>query len=337
VGFVWKRLLGTLPSLAGVIVVTFLLSHALPGDPAAFFAGPAANAESIADIRTKLGLDRSLPVQFVHYVADLATGNLGNSLTTGQPVVTDLIDRLPASLELTFFALMFAIVVAIPMGVWAAVKPDTLVDHVCRATVSVAAAFPTFFVGLLLVYIFYFLLNLAPEPVGRLNEILYTPPPRVTGAYTIDSIIAGDWTVFRATLAQLVLPAISLGLFALAPIARITRAAMLQALGNDFTRTARAGGLPRHKVLVTYAFRNALLPVSNVLGMVFSFLLGSNVLIEQVFGWQGIGAYAVSAVLASDYAAVQGFVLMMAVLYVLLNLIVDLLGTVIDPRVRFES
>jgi ABC-type dipeptide/oligopeptide/nickel transport system permease component len=337
VGFVWKRLLGTLPSLAGVIVVTFLLSHALPGDPAAFFAGPAANAESIADIRTKLGLDRSLPVQFVHYVADLATGNLGNSLTTGQPVVTDLIDRLPASLELTFFALMFAIVVAIPMGVWAAVKPDTLVDHVCRATVSVAAAFPTFFVGLLLVYIFYFLLNLAPEPVGRLNEILYTPPPRVTGAYTIDSIIAGDWTVFRASLAQLVLPAISLGLFALAPIARITRAAMLQALGNDFTRTARAGGLPRHKVLVTYAFRNALLPVSNVLGMVFSFLLGSNVLIEQVFGWQGIGAYAVSAVLASDYAAVQGFVLMMAVLYVLLNLIVDLLGTVIDPRVRFES
>jgi ABC-type dipeptide/oligopeptide/nickel transport system permease component len=337
VGFVWKRLLGTLPSLAGVIVVTFLLSHALPGDPAAFFAGPAANAESIADIRTKLGLDRSLPVQFVHYVADLATGNLGNSLTTGQPVVTDLIDRLPASLELTFFALVFAIVVAIPMGVRAAVKPDTLVDHVCRATVSVAAAFPTFFVGLLLVYIFYFLLNLAPEPVGRLNEILYTPPPRVTGAYTIDSIIAGDWTVFRASLAQLVLPAISLGLFALAPIARITRAAMLQALGSDFTRTARAGGLPRHKVLVTYAFRNALLPVSNVLGMVFSFLLGSNVLIEQVFGWQGIGAYAVSAVLASDYAAVQGFVLMMAVLYVLLNLIVDLLGTVIDPRVRFEA
>ncbi len=165
-GFVWKRLLGTLPSLAGVIVVTFLLSHALPGDPAAFFAGPAANADSIADIRAKLGLDRSLPVQFAHYVADLAHGNLGNSLTTGQPVATDLIDRLPASLELTFFALVFAIALAIPMGVWAAVKPDSLVDHVCRASVSIAAAFPTFFVGLLLVYVFYFLLNLAPEPVG---------------------------------------------------------------------------------------------------------------------------------------------------------------------------
>ncbi|MBN9508952.1 MAG: ABC transporter permease [Alphaproteobacteria bacterium] len=335
--FVWRRLLGTVPSLIGVVVVTFLLSHALPGDPAAYFAGPAANATSIAQIRAKLGLDRSLPVQFLQYIVDLVHGNLGNSLTTGQPVLTDLIQRLPASIELTFFALAFAVVIAIPMGVWAATRPDSLADHFCRATVSVAAAFPTFFVGLLLVYVFYFLLGVAPEPVGRLNEILYTPPARVTGMYTVDSLISGDWQTFLASLAQLVLPAISLGLFALAPIARITRASMLQALGSDFTRTARAGGLPRSKILVTYAFRNALLPVSNVLGMVFSFLLGSNVLIEQVYGWQGIGAYAVTAVLASDYAAVQGFVLMMAVLYVLLNLLVDLLGTMIDPRVRFES
>ena len=287
--FVWKRLLGTLPSLAGVIVVTFLLSHAMPGDPAAYFAGPAANAASIAQVRARLGLDQSLPVQFLHYLGDLAHGNLGNSLTTGQPVLTDLIQRLPASLELTMFALIFAVVVAIPMGVWAATRPGSAIDHICRATVSVAAAFPTFFVGLLLVYVFYFLLGLAPEPVGRLNEILYTVPPHVTGAYTIDSLIAGDWQTFRASLAQLVLPSISLGLFALAPIARITRAAMLQALASDFTRTARASGLPRSKVLVTYAFRNALLPVSSVLGMVFSFLLGSNVLIEQVYGWQGVG------------------------------------------------
>jgi ABC-type dipeptide/oligopeptide/nickel transport system permease component len=335
--FVWKRLLGTLPSLAGVIVVTFMLSHEMPGDPAAYFAGPAANAASIAEVRQKLGLDQTLPVQFLHYLNDLAHGNLGNSLTTGQPVLTDLIQRLPASLELTMFALIFAVAVAIPMGVWAATRPGSVIDHLCRASVSVAAAFPTFFVGLLLVYIFYFLLGVAPEPVGRLNEILYTAPPHITGAYTIDSLLAGDWQVFRASLAQLVLPAISLGLFALAPIARITRAAMLEALASDFTRTARASGLPARKVLVTYAFRNALLPVSSVLGMVFSFLLGSNVLIEQVYGWQGVGAYAVSAVLASDYAAVQGFVLMMAVLYVLLNLLVDLLGTVIDPRVRFEA
>ncbi len=153
-------------------------------------------------------------MQFVHYVGDLARGNLGNSLTTGQPVVTDLIERLPASMELTLFALVFAVVLAIPMGVWAATKPDSLADHICRASVSVAAAFPTFFAGLLLVYIFYFLLDIAPEPVGRLNEILYTVPPRITGAYTVDALIAGDWQVFGAALAQLVLPSISLGLFA---------------------------------------------------------------------------------------------------------------------------
>jgi ABC-type dipeptide/oligopeptide/nickel transport system permease component len=335
--FVWKRLLGTVPSLMGVIVLTFFISHALPGDPAAFFAGPAANAASIANIRTTLGLDRPLHEQFLHYVKDLAHGDLGHSLTTGQPVLTDLVERLPASLELSAFALLFAVSLALPLGVWAATRVNGPVDHACRALVTVSAAFPTFFVGLLLVYIFYFLLGWAPQPLGRLNEIAFSPPPHVTGAYTVDALIAGDWGVLRATLGQLVLPAISLGLFALAPIARITRAAMLEALSSDFVRTARASGLPVGKILITYAFRTVLLPVSSVLGMVFSFLLGSNVLIEQVFGWQGVGAYAVSAVIASDYAAVQGFVLMMATLYVLLNLAVDTFAALIDPRVRFEG
>jgi ABC-type dipeptide/oligopeptide/nickel transport system permease component len=335
--FIWKRLIGTVPSLFGVLVLTFLLSHALPGDPAVYFAGPAANEASVAEVRAKLGLDQPLPAQFLRYVVDLSHGDLGKSLTTGQPVLSDLIARLPASLELTSFALLFAVGLAIPMGVWAATRLNQPVDHICRALVTVCAAFPTFFVGLLLVYVFYFLLGIAPEPLGRLNEVNYSPPSSITGAYTIDSLLAGQWEVFRASLAQLVLPAISLGLFALAPIARITRAAMLEALGSDFVRTARASGLSKGKILGTYAFRNSLLPVTNVLGMVFSFLLGASVLIEQVFGWQGVGAYAVSAVVASDYAAVQGFVLMMAILYILLNLVVDMLATIIDPRVRFEG
>jgi peptide/nickel transport system permease protein len=335
--FVWKRVLGTLPSLIGIVIITFLLSHALPGDPAAYFAGPAANAESIAQTKAKLGLDKSLPEQFFKYAGDLLHGNLGTSLTTGQPVLSDLLTRLPASLELSACALFLAVVIAIPMGVLAATRPDSLVDHLCRGTITVGSAFPTFFVGLLLVYIFYFVLGLAPQPVGRLDEMLHSPPPHVTGAYLIDSLLAHDAATFRASLAQLVLPSVSLALFALAPIARITRASMLAALSADFTRTARAGGLRARTVLITYAFRNALLPIANVLGMVFSFLLGSNVLVEQVFGWQGIGAYAVSAVLASDYAAVQGFVLMMALLYILLNLLVDVACTFIDPRVRFEG
>jgi peptide/nickel transport system permease protein len=335
--FIWKRIAAAVPSLIGVIVLTFLLSHALPGDPAAYFAGPAANADSIAEIRKQLGLDQPLVIQFGRYLLDLVHGNLGNSLTTGQPVLVDLLERLPASLELSAYALAFAVGVAMPLGIWSGVRLNGPVDHAARVLVTVSAAFPTFFIALLLVYIFYYLLGVAPEPLGRLNEILYTAPPRITGAYTLDALLAGNWSVFRAALAQLVLPAISLGLFALAPIARITRAAMLEALSSDYVRTARASGLPTTKILFTYALRTALLPISSVLGMIFSFLLGSNVLIEQVFGWQGIGAYAVSAIIASDYAAVQGFVLMMAILYVVLNLLVDVLATLIDPRVRYEG
>ena len=334
---VLRRVAGAIPSLIGVIVVTFLLSRALPGDPAVYFAGPAANAESVQQVRVSLGLDKSWPEQFLRYLSDLAHGSLGNSLTTGQPVTADLIQRLPASMELTICALLFAIVIAVPLGVLAAARPDSLVDHLCRALVTIGAAFPTFFVALLFVYIFYYILGWAPQPLGRLDEIYYTLPNNVTGFLLIDTVIAGDADAFRGALAQLVLPSISLGLFALAPIARMTRAAMLTALGADFVRTARANGLAGGTVLFTYAFRNALLAITNTMGMVFSFLLGSNVLIEQVFGWPGVGSYAVSAVIASDYAAVQGFVLLMAVVYVLLNLAVDLLATLIDPRVRFEG
>lgn len=331
------RLAGAMPSLVGVVITTFLLSRALPGDPAVFFAGPAANAESVQQVRESLGLDKSWPEQFVRYLVDLAHGSLGNSLTTGQSVTSDLIQRLPASMELTFAALIFAVTFAIPLGILAAIRPDSLVDHLCRALVTVGAAFPTFFIALLFVYFFYYILGIAPQPLGRLDEIFYTMPPTVTGFLLIDTLMAGDTEAFRGALAQLVLPAVSLGLFALAPIARMTRAAMLSALGADFIRTARANGLSLRSTLFTYAFRNALLPITNTMGMVFSFLLGSNVLIEQVFGWPGIGSYAVSAVIASDYAAVQGFILLMAVAYVLLNLAVDLLAGLIDPRVRYEG
>ncbi len=332
-----KRLLGAVPSLIGVVVVTFLLSHALPGDPAVLFAGPAANADSVAQVRAHLGLDRSLPVQFLGYVADMAHGDLGRSLTTGQPVLTDLMQRLPASLELTAAAILFAVVVAVPLGMLAATREGSPIDHLCRSSVTVAAAFPTFFVALLLVYVFYYLLRIAPEPLGRLNDVYFEVPPTVTGFYLVDAAIAGEWTTFKGALSQMALPAISLGLFALAPIARITRAAMLTALGSDFIRTARACGLQRRKVLVTYAMRNAMLPIVNVLGLVFSFVLGANVLIEDVFGWPGVGAYAVKAVIQSDYAAVQGFILMMAAVYILLNLLVDLLSIAADPRVRMEG
>jgi len=193
-----------------------------------------------------------------------------------------------------------------------------------------------FFTGLLLVYVFYFLLGWAPSPIGRL-DVFYDPPPQITGFYLIDSLIARQPEIFVASLKQLILPALTLGIFSLAPIARMTRASMLAVLSSDFVRTARASGLSSFTVVVTYAFRNAMLPVVTTLGMVFSFLLGANVLVEKVFAWPGIGSYAVEALLVSDFAPVQGFVLAMAVLYVALNLIIDVLYGLIDPRVRLDA
>ena len=207
------------------------------------------------------------------------------------------------------------------------------VDHLCRLVATAGVSLPVFFTGLLLVYVIYFLLGWAPAPLGRLDTFM-SPPSAIMGFFLIDSVAASDFTTFRAALAQLALPALTLAIFALAPIARITRASMLAALASDYVRTATASGLSPRRVVLTYAFRNAMLPVITTLGMVFSFLLGANVLVEKVFAWPGVGSYAVEALIASDFAPVQGFVLTMAVLYVLLNLAIDIAYGVIDPRVR---
>jgi peptide/nickel transport system permease protein len=244
--------------------------------------------------------------------------------------------RLPASAELMLLALFLSVTIAVPLGITAAMRPGSPVDHACRIVTTAGVSLPTFFTGLLLVYVFYYLLGVAPPPLGRLDVFFSAPPPH-TGLYLIDSLLAGDIETFRAVLAQLILPAATMAIFALAPLARITRAAMLGALGSEFIRTARASGLSGRRIVFIYAFRNAVLPVITTLGVVFSFMLGANVLVEKVFAWPGIGSYAVDALIASDYAPVQGFVLMMALLYVLLNLVIDLVYGVVDPRVRLEA
>jgi dipeptide transport system permease protein len=331
-----RRLVLAVPSLIGVVIVTFLLTRALPGDPAAYFAGPAATKEAVEQVRVKLGLDKPLLVQFFRYAGDLSRGDLGASLTTGQPVATEIRTRLPASAELTLLGLLLAVAAAVPLGILAAIRPGSLADHACRIIATAGVSLPVFFTGLILVYVFYYLLGWAPAPLGRL-DVFYSPPPQVTGFYLIDSLIARDGVLFMASLKQLVLPALTLGIFSLAPIARMTRASMLAVLSSDFVRTARASGLSPYAVIVTYAFRNAMLPVVTTLGMVFSFLLGANVLVEKVFAWPGIGSFAVEALIASDFAPVQGFVLTMAVMYVTLNLAIDILYGIIDPRLRLEA
>jgi ABC-type dipeptide/oligopeptide/nickel transport system permease component len=332
----WKaitRTTGSIPSLFGVVVITFLLTRALPGDPAAYFAGASASPTAVEEIRARLGLDRSLWVQFFHYLGDLAHGDLGQSLTTGQTVLSEIWTRLPASLELTLLGLFMAAATAIPLGVLAATRPNSPVDHASRLIATAGVSLPVFFSGLLLVYVFYFKLGWAPAPMGRLDAFMETPRT-LTGFYLIDSLLQGDLALFRAALAQLILPSLTMGLFAMAPLMRMTRAAMLGVLSSDFIRTSRAHGLGRARILWGYAFRNSLTPIVTTLGMVFSYLLGANVLVEKVFAWPGIGSFALEALVASDYAPVQGFVLAMGILYVTLNLFIDILIAFLDPRME---
>ena len=331
-----KRLLSALPNLVGVVVITFLLTRAIPGDPAAYFAGAAATQDAVEQVRKELGLDRPLIEQFFRYVSSLAKGDLGLSLTTGQPVLSELLTRLPASLEMVLLALLLACAIAIPMGVAAATRPGSWVDQLARLITTAGVSLPTFFTGLLLSYIFYFLLGWAPSPLGRLDP-MFSPPATVTGLYLVDAALMGDASLWWASFKQLVLPVATMTIFVLAPIARMTRASMLSVLSSDFVRTARASGLSTTTVLVRYALRNALLPVVTTLGMVFGFMIGSSVVVEKVFGWPGVGSYAIDALTASDYAPVQGFVLTMGILFVLLNLLIDVLYVVIDPRVKIEA
>lgn len=332
--FVLRRLLGMIPTLAGVVVATFLLTRLLPGDPAAFFASnPTADAATIQAIRAHLGLDKPLWRQFLIYVGQLLQGDLGLSITTGQPVGRDLLQRLPASAELALLAFLLAVAVALPLGILAALRPGSLLDHACRILAAAGVSLPTFVSGLLLIYLFYHLLGLAPEPFGRLDPFM-PPPPAVTGFLLADTLLAGDAQGFRSALGRLLLPSVTMALFALAPLARMTRASMLAALSSDFIRTARANGLRWRTIVLSYALRNAMLPVITTLGLVFSYMLGANVLVERVFAWPGVGSYALDSLLALDYAPVQGFILAMAAIFVLANLLVDICCALVDPRAR---
>lgn len=328
------RLLAAIPTLAGVVVATFALTRILPGDPAAFFTStPGADAATIEAVRRTLGLDEPLWRQFVLYVAALARGDLGQSITTGRPVLADLALRLPASAELTLAAFALAASAGPGLGIAAALRPGGFADRLCRLIVTLGVALPSFVVGLLLIDLFYVRAGWAPAPLGRLDAFAVAPPP-VTGLLLIDALLAGEGETFVDAARHLALPAATLALFALAPLARITRAAMLAALGSDQVRAARALGLARRKIVLTYALRNAATPILTALGMVFAYMLGGNVLVERVFAWPGVGSYVVDALAGLDHAPVQGFVLMTAALSIAINLLVDLACALVDPRAR---
>lgn len=330
------RMWSAVPVLFGVLVVTFVLIRALPGDPAIHYAtSPNAGPEEIEQIRRQFGLDRSVIEQFVIYLRELFRGNFGNSMVTGQTVLSDFATRLPATIELAVMAFFFAIVLSLPAGIMAAIWRNSWFDQLCRVVSSVAAAMPVFFFGLLLVYVFYFKLGVASEPIGRWPSMIIPPAP-ITGFATVDTLLVGDWELFRMAVAKMIMPAASMAIFAIAPLLRMMRGSMIDALDSDYVLAARAFGLSRLRVILRYALPNAMLPVLATMGMVLSTMLGANIMIEKLFSWPGIGAYAVNSLIAVDYAPVQAFVLIVASLFVAMTLVIDILSAAVDPRYKLK-
>lgn len=328
-----RRLGAGIPTLFGIIVVSFALTRILPGDPAVYFAGAAPTPEAIADLRRTLELDKPLWQQFITYLAHLAHGDLGRSLVTGQAVTTDLWMRLPNTIELTAAAFFLAVAVAIPLGIQVALRRGGWLDHCVRGLSTVALSVPGFFSALVLLFVFYYFAGLAPAPLGRLDVLAFPPPVR-SNFLLLDAVLARDWSALADALGHLALPALALAFAAVGPVVRMTRASMLAVLSSDYIRAARGHDLPRRVVIYRYALRNALLPVLTTAGFVISYLVSANVVIEKVFAWPGVGSYALDALASSDYAAVQGFILVIAVLYLMIGISLDILASLLDVRVR---
>lgn len=320
-----KRILLVVPTLVGILVLVFALMQVVPGDPAAILLGEQATPEAIAEVRHELGLDRSLPVQLGDYLWSSLQGDLGDSFFQNEPVTRAIGARLGATIELAVASLVFAIVVGLFLGVVAAVKQGSIIDVVSMLFAQLGVSMPVFWLGILLTFWFAVELNWLPA-IGRGEPILSA----------IGAALSGRPDVLLNSLSHLVLPAVALGLNSAAVISRLVRSSMLETLSEDYIRTAYAKGLPPSAVVVSHALRNALLPVISVIGLRFGVLLGGAVLTEAIFGWPGLGQLAVSAISQRDIPLVQGVVLVFALMFTIVNLVVDLLYGVIDPRIRFE-
>jgi peptide/nickel transport system permease protein len=329
--FLGKRLLFVVPQLLAVSVIVFFLIRLLPGDPSYMLAGPYASPTRVAEVRKDLGLDQPLVSQYVDYLGRIAQGDFGTSWRTSQPVLTDIEQRLPATLELVVGAVLLSILIGIPVGVAVAAKKGSWLERGMFFYGMLAGSLPDFWVGLLLILVFFYFLGWAPAPVGQLG-FAFSTPEHVTGAYVVDAVLTGDWAAFGSALGQLVLPLATLVLVYMPLVLKTARSSMEEMLDSGFVLQARANGLSR-RMQVRYALRNALPPVVTVVGIEFWFLLGGAVLVETIFAWGGLGQYAVESVVNSDYAPLQAIVLVTAVFTTLVFLLVDVLYYLIDPRI----
>jgi peptide/nickel transport system permease protein len=332
--YIARRLALSLVVLVIVSVSTFAMAHAVPGSPVDVLLGErqAGNPEMRKSIEHKWGFDKPLPVQFAYYVKNLFRGDLGTSVSTRRPVTQDLEQFVPGTIELTLSAMLYSILAGFPLGLIAAIRFNRWPDHLSRFLALLGTSIPVFWLGLLFLYVFFFRLHWLPGP-GQL-DVGMKKPPRVTGLVTVDSVLAGNWKAFWSALRHLILPSIVLGSYAMGIVARMLRSSLLAAMGDDYVRTARAKGLSEKNVVITHALRNALIPTITVLGLTFASLLAGAVLTETIFSWPGIGRYSVQAALKLDYPGLFGVTLVVALAYVLVNLVVDVIYGFLDPRIR---
>ena len=353
--FLFRRLLVTIPVLLGIVFIVFVLARLIPGDPCRAVLGERATDAVCDAFISRYGLDEPIPVQFVLYLGQLATGDLGESIKHSRPVTTLLVERLPTTVELALWAMIFAVAVGVPLGLISGYKRNSPADVGTMVFANLGVSIPVFVLGLLLAYVFALLLKDTPfalPPSGRLSSGVnviplatvwglegLSGPPRavldfVSGIYTFSALVTGQFGAWADAARHLILPAIALGTIPLAIIARITRSSLLEVLGLDYVRTARAKGLREQSVVLRHATRNALLPVVTVIGLQLGALLSGAVLTETVFNLSGVGRSMFEAITGRDYVVIQGFTLIIAVVYVVVNLLVDISYGLLDPRVR---
>ncbi|MEW6580178.1 MAG: ABC transporter permease [Chloroflexota bacterium] len=327
-----RRLIESIPVIVGVSVLVFMLLHLIPGDPATTILGERATQENVDALRERLGLNRPLYEQYFIWVGNMLQGDLGYTVRGNIPVADEISSRFPATVELALAALLIAVIAGVPIGILSATKRNSIIDTLSMFGALFGVSIPIFVLGLLLIFLLGVELEWLPF-VGRLDSNVRIE--RVTGLHLVDALISGNLSGFKSALEHLILPAITLATIPLAIIARITRSAMLEVLNQDYIRTARAKGLRGRSVIMHHAFRNAMLPVVTIIGLQLGRLLSGAVLTETIYSWPGVGKWLFDSIIARDYPIVQSMTLVIALIFIVVNLIVDLLYALIDPRIRY--
>jgi ABC-type dipeptide/oligopeptide/nickel transport system permease component len=329
-----RRLLFVVPVLFVALFLTFALTRIVPGNPIDRVTGPYVSKERRAELKHEAYLDRPFYTQFGLYVRDLVHGDMGTSYSTAQGVAKDLRQRFPATFELVTYAMLLAIAIALPLGIAAAIKRDSWIDNAARVVSVAGVSMPIFWLGLILLYVFFYYLGWLPGPVGRTGTATQEAKG-ATGVLTLDALIEGDLGLFWNAVKALILPVVTLAFVAMAPIARLTRATMADVLESDYVRTSRSLGLPFRVVVFHHGLKNALIPIITMIAAVYGYALGGEVLVEIIFAWPGLGNYSYNAILNSDFPAIQGFVLLVTFIYMMIYLVLDILTALLDPRVKY--